>query len=86
MTHEYQMSQPGTGQVSTSHENQSQKPGSISFTGIIWDYHSPIIPAKLNPGDDLSNHPDLLGNALEMLCNTSSKVLTLGNLGTYIWR
>lgn len=54
--------------------------------GITLDYHFPIISAKLNPGDDLRNHPDLLGNALEKPCNTSSKVLTLEILGIYIRR
>lgn len=53
--------------------------------GITWDYHFPIIPEKLS-NFNFSSHPDLLGNSLEKLCDTSSKVVTLGNLGAYIWR
>lgn len=72
------MSQPGTSQVPTSNGNPSLKNLapylSWESLGIII-FPSPL--AKLNPADDLSKHPDLLGNALEKLCNTSSKVLTL---------
>lgn len=67
-------------------ESQPQKAASIPFTGITRDYHFPIIPEKLNSGDDLSKQPDLLGNAPEKLCNTSSEVLTLGILGISIRR